>query len=63
MAPWCLLAGMDNLGRGAIWSGQYQLVRRYIVPLFLPLVFDVNYNENDPTYDPKDICCIQIHLA
>ena len=35
----------------------------YVVPLFLPLVFDVNYNENDPTYDPKDVRCIQIHLA
>ena len=27
----------------------------YIVPHFIPLVFDVNYNENDPTYDPKDV--------
>ena len=35
----------------------------YVVPHFIPLVFDVNYNENDPTYDPKDICCIQILLA
>ena len=35
----------------------------YIVPHFIPLVFDVNYNENDPTYDPKEIRCIQIHLA
>ena len=30
MAPRCLLAGMGSLGWGAIWSGQYQLVRRYI---------------------------------
>ena len=35
----------------------------YIVPHFIPLVFDVNCNENDPTYAPKDILSIQIHLA
>ena len=34
-----------------------------VVPHFIPLVFDVNYNENDPTYDAKDIRSIQIHLA
>ena len=31
--PRCLLAGMGSLGWGAIWSGQYQLVRRYVMQI------------------------------
>ena len=33
MAPQCTLAGMGNLGRGVIWSGQYQFVKRYVIDI------------------------------